>query len=206
MPRLIVLPILFVMLLSIQLRAQPNQPEKTAAQVEVTAVKFGTQRYGRDTWLEVDVELLAKPGGRANAGEFVNRVRATLTVAFEATDARGLKKNTFYRTSVEAIAIEGGARSSLRFYLPPEVVKRDKLRTDADYYVVELEAAGEPQPAAKPSASQKFTSLDSVKNFLTKAQTDAVLNDGLLMPQYLTPFAGDPQKPTPTLLRREYQR
>jgi hypothetical protein len=94
----------------------------------------------------------------------------------------------------------------VRFYLPPEVVKRDNLRPDVKYYVVELEANGEPQKPVKASASNDFTTADSLKNFLNKVSAESGANEGVLMPQYLTPFAADSQRPSSTPLRREIQR
>jgi hypothetical protein len=58
----------------------------------------------------------------------------------------------------------------------------------------------------KANASSNITSTESVKNFLAKVLSDSGANEGLLMPQHLTPFAHDPQRPTPTMLRRDSQR
>jgi hypothetical protein len=176
-----------------------------AAQVEVASVKFGAARFGGDSWLEADVELDVKPGGKPVSGEFVNRVRVTLTMGCDAVDLKGVKRLDFYRSSAELISVEGG-KTNVRFYLPPEIVKRDKLKTPIDYFAVELEAAGEAQAAVKESASPKFTSAESTKNFLGKATSEAGVNDGMLMPQYLTPFSFDAQRRSPTFLRRELQR
>lgn len=191
----------FVSIFSLQAVAQPATP----AQVEVATVKFGAARFGGDSWLEADVELDVKPGGKPVSGEFVNRVRVTLTMAFDIVDAKGAKRRDFYRSSAELISVEGG-KTNARFYLPPEVVKRDKLKTPVDYYAVELEAAGEPQTAVKESVSTKFTSAESIKNFLSMATSEGGANEGLLMPQYLTPFSFDAQRRSPTFLRRELQR
>jgi hypothetical protein len=45
-----------------------------------------------------------------------------------------------------------------------------------------------------------------VKNFRDKAGSEAAINEGLLVPQHLTPFAQDPQRRAPTVFRREAQR
>ena len=191
----------FVSVFPLQLSSQPAP----ASQVEVASVKFGAARFGGDNWLEADVELEVKPGGKPVSGEFVNRVRVVLTVGCDATDAKGAKRLDFYRSTAELISVEGG-KTNVRFYLPPEVVKRDKLKTPVDYYVVEVDAGGEPQAPAKESASSKFTSIDSRKNFLSKATSESGVNEGILMPQYLTPFSFDAQRRSPTFLRRELQR
>lgn len=187
--------------------AQPAPPAQgEAAQVEVAAVKFGAARFNGENWFEAEVEVNVKPGGRAISGQFVDRVRATLNLALEALDDKGAKRLTFYRSSVEAISLEGGAKSVFRFYLPPEIVRRDKLRPDVKYYVVELEVGGQPQPPARGSASTDFTSPDSIRNFLSKASSESGQNEGVLTPQHLSPFALDSQRRAPSVFRREGQR
>lgn len=187
--------------------AQPApQAQGDAAQVEVVAVKFGAARINGENWFEAEVEVNVRPGGRSLSGQFVDRVRATLSLAMEAQDDKGAKRMTFYRSSVEAISLEGGAKSVFRFYLPPEVVRRDKLRPDVKYYAVELEVGGQPQPPSRGSASTDFTSPDSIRNFLSKAASESGQNEGILTPQHLSPFALDSQRRAPSVFRREGQR
>ncbi len=183
------------------MKAQPA----AASQVEVASVKFGAARFGGDNWLEADVELDVKPGGKPVSGEFVNRVRVVLTLGCDAVDSKGAKRLDFYRSTAELISVEGG-KTNVRFYLPPEVVKRDKLKTPVDFYVVEVDAAGEPQVPSKESAATKFSSPESRKIFLSRATSESGINEGILMPQYLTPFSFDAQRRSPTFLRRELQR
>jgi len=187
--------------------AQPALPaQAVAAQAEVAAVKFGAARFNGEIWFEAEVEVNVKPGGKAVSGQFVDRVRATLSLALEAVDDKGAKRMTFYRSSTEAISLEGGAKSVFRFYLPPEVVRRDKIRPDVKYYVVELEVGGQPQPPVRGSASSDFTSPDSTRNFLAKASSESGQNEGVLLPQHLSPFALDSQRRAPSVFRREGQR
>jgi hypothetical protein len=203
------LPLAVVSVASLPLNAQPAPaaaPAEAIALAEVTAVKFAGARWGSDNWFEAEIEVTAKPGGRAVSGQFVDRVRVTLSLGVEASDEKGTKKMTFYRSSVEAITLEGGGKSTFRFYLPPEVVSRDKLRPDVKYYVVELEAGGQAQPAGRANASTDFKSAESVKNFLSKVSAEAGPNEGILMPQHLSPFAYDSQRRAPSVLRREGQR
>ena len=168
-------------------------------------VRFNAVRNGGDVWLEAEIDLDVKPGGKAVTGEYVNRVRTTLNLMIEATDGRGGKQNTYYRASVEAISLEGG-KASIRFYLPPEIVKRDRLRADVKFYTVDLEAGGQPQPPSKAGIAASFKGPDSVKKFQDMVAKDASANENLLVPQHLTPFAFDPQRHSPTMLRREPQR
>ena len=197
----------FVSASPLRLPAQPAPAAAEAgAQVEVNGqVRFGTQRFNGDNWFEAAVELNVRPGGRAVSGQFVDRVRVTLTISFELPDEKGANRNVFYRSSAEAVTLEGG-RSTFRFYLPPEVVRRDKLRTDVKFYAVEIEAAGQPQPLSRHSASSSFTSEASVRNFLSQASSQGSVNDGVMLPQHLTPFAYEARLSAPNMVRREAQR
>jgi hypothetical protein len=177
---------------------------EAGAQVAVSSpVKFSGARFGGDNWLEAEVEVEARPGGRAASGQFVDKVRVTLSLGMEAADDKGAKRLVFHRSSAEAITLEGGTKAFFRFYIPPEIVRRDKLRPDVKFYVVEIEAGGQPQPPAKASASNDFTSMESIRNFLAKVSAEAGQNEGVMIPQYLSPFALDSQRRAPSFVRRE---
>lgn len=177
-----------------------------APQVEVSSVKFNYERAGGgDSWLETTIELDVRPGGRQAAGEFLDRVRVALNLGCEATNPKGEKRNTFYRASVEILSVEGG-KASVRFFLPPEIVKRDRLRGEPAHYLVELDVGGERLPPTQAKTSKSIGNATALKSFQDKVSAEAAANDGILMPQYFTPFANDPRRPSPTFFRREGQR
>lgn len=185
--------------------AQGDAPvaSASAAQVQVLAVKSDYVRApDGQNWLEFAVELDVRPGGRAVSGEFVDRVGVSLGLM---TEVGGDKRKVFYRSQSEFVSMEGG-RHVARFYLPPEVVKRDRLRPQVDFYAVNLEVGGRPQPASESAASKNFSGPESVKKFNSHLASEGGPNDGVLMPQYLTPFSGDSRRPSPTYLRREVLR
>ncbi|MBC8008729.1 MAG: hypothetical protein H7067_01370 [Burkholderiales bacterium] len=179
----------------------------SAVQIEVASVKFGSARAdgGGDYWMESIIELNVKPGGRQVSGEFLNRVRVTLNLGCTLGGAGAEKTYSFYKASGEMIAVEGG-KAFVRFYLPPEVVKRDKLRGDPEFYLVELEVAGESQKITLNNTSKGINAAETLASFKGKISSEAAANEGVLMPQYLTPFASDSRRPSPTFLRREAQR
>jgi len=204
LPFIAVLAIL-VFGISLQSYAQSGPSAASVPQVAVVGVKFGWARLDGDSWLESEVELEVRPGGKAVAGEFVDRVRTTLSLACEATNAKGEVRTVFYRAACEAITLEGG-KAQVRFYLPPEVVRRDKLRADVKFYAVDIEVAGEAQPAARGAVAPELKSGDRLKNFRDKVGAEAAANEGVLLPQHLTPFAHDSQRRAPSVFRREGQR
>lgn len=146
-------------------------------------------------WWEASVELNARsaPGTR-----FTGRVKVALTLGFE----KGLSKEVeFYQSSVELVALEAGRVSTVRFYLPPEITKRDGLRGAPKYHVVSVTNAGKEMPATAASRASAFTGAAMLGNFLAKAAADGAANAGLLVPQHLTPFWQDATRPSPTPLR-----
>lgn len=186
------------------LRAQPYK-DKPVGEVDVAAVKFSSVRGpgGLTTWYEAELELHAKPASDSN--RFVNRVRVVLNLGIEVS-AAGAKRVDFYRAEAEAVALEGG-KNTVRFFLPPEVVKRDSVRGDAKYYLVEVAIGGQAVPLARSHVSA--TSLpnpEAVNSFKSKIAAEAALNDGVLQPQYLTPFIFDSTRPAPTFVRKENAR
>lgn len=193
---------------ALQLGAQTPEPAEkaAAAQVEVAGVKFGSARFGSDAWMEVEIALDIKPGGRAVSGQFVNNVGVTLSLAFTSPEEPSGAPKLFYRATAEYIALEGGARKFVRFYLPPEVVKRDRLAPPVRFYVVEVQAGGVAQTPGRNNVGSGFVAPGSVQNFLSMVTSEARANEGVLMAQHLTPFAYDEQRASPSPVRRESQR
>lgn len=209
---LVLLPLAIVSTASIPMAAQPAPaaaPTQAGAPVEVADVKFtGIRSQSGDTWLEASVEVNVKPGGRSVSGEFIDHVRVTFNLGVDLASEGAAKKRAYYRSSVEAVALEGGSKAAFRFYLPPELVKRDKLSLNdtAKYYVIELEVDGKPIPPARVNFSSAIKSEDSAKNFLSLVSSEGSMNEGVLIPQHLSPFAYDSQRRAPSVLRREGQR
>lgn len=204
---LALLSLAFVSVSSIHLDAQPAPSASAEApEIEVASVKFDTPRIGGESWYEAAVELSVRPGGRPVSGQFVDRVRVVLNLGFEVADEKGGKRKVFYRSAAEAVTLEGGSKPVFRFYLPPELVRRDKLRTDADYHAVEIEIAGRALPAVRANLSKEIKTPEILTSFLSAVNAEAGANEGILVPQYLTPFAFDSQRRSPGFIRRESQR
>ena len=180
-------------------------PLVSAQEVEVAAVKFANLRAPNGAggnWLEADIALNVRPAP-GSPGLMVARVRVALTLGFELPAlAGGDRRIEHYRAEAECVALEAG-RADVRFYLPPELVKRDQLHGDPKYWGVELASGGRPVPAGRAGYSPTLAASEQRKNFQARAATEAAANDGLLQPQYLTPFAGEYPRATPSFVRRE---
>ncbi len=153
-------------------------------------------------WLEADIALMVRPPV-GSAGQMVSRVRVALLVGFELPALAGAERRLeHYRADAECVALEAG-RADLRFYLPPELVKRDQLHGDPKYWGIEITVAGKPVPAAKLAYSSALASGDQRKSFQTRGGQLATPNDGVMLPQYLTPFVNEYPRATPSFVRRE---
>jgi hypothetical protein len=176
-----------------------------AAPVEVTSTKFTNLRAPNGSagnWYEATVVLTARPAAGSPA-QMVSRVRVALLVAFELTAAPGTERRLeYYRAEAECVALEPG-RAEVRFYLPAEIVKRDQLHADPKYFGVELSVDGRSVPPSRAAYSGTLSGVEARKNFQKRATAASAANDGLLLPQYLTPFAGEYARTTPSFVRKE---
>ena len=176
-----------------------------AQEVEVLTVRFTNVRAptgSNGTWLEMDITLTvrASPG---NAAQMVSRVRVATLLGFELPATAGSERRIeHYRAEAECPALEPG-RANIRFYLPPEIVKRDQLHGDPKYWGVELSAGGKAIAPARAAYATTLVSAEQRKNFQTRATTAAAANDGILQPQFLTPFVNEYPRATPSFVRRD---
>jgi len=174
-----------------------------AQEVEVSAVKFANVRPAYDNsanWLEADITLNVHPAQGA-PGQMVPRVRVELLLGCEVpTPAGGERRTEYYKAVAECVALEAG-RADVRFYLPPEIVKRDQVHSDPKFWSVDVTAGGRPQNPSHAGSSPALASGEARRTFQSRAVSAAVSNDGVLVPQYLTPF--DLQYPHPSFVRHE---
>lgn len=195
------------MVLSAFSSVSAQTPAAAPVPVEVSNVRFNSVRINSGSWYETEIELQVKSNAGENRG-FINRVKTTLNLGiFSAKAPSGARApDTFYRASAEAVAIEpAGGKTVIRFYLPPEVVKRDQITGDAKFYLIELLVDGRPLPLGRnhiPAALKP----EFVESFRSKVMSESGANDGILVPQYLTPFAYDNSRQAPSFVRIESTR
>ena len=173
--------------------------------VEVSVSRFGSARApggATEPWFEAELVLAVNvppdSGSRA-----ISRVGVALTLGWELlATAGGARRIDYYRAEAECVALETG-RANVRFYLPPELVKRDQLRGTPKLWAVDLTVAGRAIPSAKANQAAALADGSARRAFLSTAAAAAASNVGLLLPQYLTPFAGEYPRATPSFVRRE---
>ncbi len=174
-----------------------------AQEVEVANVRFTMVRAplgSGGNWLEADVQIMARPLPDA-PGPMVSRVRVNVLVGFELpAPTGGERRFEHYRAEAECAALEPG-RTSVRFYLPPEMVKRDRIRGAPRFWGVELAVAGRAMAPSTAAYSSTLAAPEVRRSFIAVAGADAARNDGILLPQYLTPFIYEYPRATPSFVR-----
>ncbi len=177
-----------------------------ANEVEVSAVRFNSVRApggGTSQWLEAAVALSVHPPA-GSPGQMVSNVKVALMCAFDSAGP-GEKRTEYHRAEAECVALEAG-RTEVRFYLPPELIKRDQLRSEPRQWGVELMVGEKSVPSGRTAYSSSLGSSEQRKAFVEKVLRGHSRNAGCLLPQYLTPFVGEYPRSTPSFVRREAAR
>jgi len=186
-------PVAMVMFPGSSSSAQTN----AAAEVEVRTVKFSTVRQGGggSGWLEATVELAVRGGtGGGPYARFVDRVQVSLSLAVR----KRTEGHEFFRSSTELVSLEAG-RAAVRFYLPPEILEREQVNTDPYAYLVDIAVRGRTVATA---ASPVLRSPDALQSFKDRVAQSAPGNDGILVPQYESPFMMENPGDTPSAIRK----
>lgn len=171
--------------------------------VDVSAVHFriiAPPNGAPDSWYEMEIELSVQPAPQ-RPGQVTPRIRVEAMVACDVPGLRGERRWEFYRAAAEVVGLAAG-RTAVRFYLPPIIVKRDRLGDAPQYWEVRLSGKG----LAEKTGDRVSTALkdEQVRRaFHDQLAATAAANDGILQPQYLTPFATAYPRSTPDFVRRE---
>lgn len=172
-------------------------PPPVKAPVAVRDVKFMQVKIGgqEHAWNRMQVELQANAAVDPKAVKrWVDKIKVTVTQIYK-TDSPKLEDWNYYRASATVLTLEVGKPRSVLFYLPGDIVKRDNLRKEPDYYFVQLEVGGSEVPlfdAKGVLASEQARAVHrdiSKKDFFEQAKDAAdravIVTPGILRPQYL---------------------
>ncbi len=184
--------------LSLGVAAQTTNGTGGGAEVSVRDVEFQrVQDAGGNEWWEATV-VVNVDGRGGGIGRFADRVRVGFNVAFQRPiEGRPLE---FDRAAVVAASLEAG-RQTFRFYLPPAIVRRDRITSDARFWTVDLSVDGR---EAEPDANQisaAFSSAGAVANFRDQHGRAAPANDGVLIPRHLSPWATNQTDADPVVIQ-----
>ena len=206
--------------------ATPGKSPVYVRSVHFDPVKIGGQK---NDWIRMQIELQAnfnpdtklpaedKSGKRAPNKQWVDRIKVTVTQIFKPLSAKDATEFSYYRASATVLTMEVNSSRSLYFYLPGDIVKRDRLKMQPDYYYVQLEVGGTEVPLYNDAGRLSADMQAAVhKQFVNKKDYDGArdladrgvgANAGMLRPQYLVPYAifdNLPQgSPSPEFIRED---
>jgi hypothetical protein len=196
--------VLLLFLLTLAASAAGARTEPAAGEVGVSGVQFKLVRPGSGAagdWLQIDVTLDARPAPDS-PGRRLSRVRVTLMIGCDVFAGGAPKRSEYHRAEAEAVAL-GAGTDHVRFYLPPEIVQRDGVRGAPSCWRVDVTVGGHPQRPVLTRFSASLATVEARRRFLQQSAAGAEANAGMLLPQYLTPFALDYPTTTPSFIRRD---
>jgi len=181
--------------------------------VSVRSIHFDPVKIGgqKNDWIRMQVELQAnfnpetkvaaedKAGKRQANKQWVDKIKVTVTQIYKPLAAKDATEFSYYRSSATVLTMEIGSPRSVYFYLPGDIVKRDRLKMQPDYYYVQIEVGGSEQPlfneAGRPVADmsnalhKQFLDKKIFDGARSEADRAVNANAGMLRPHYLVPAA-----------------
>lgn len=177
------------------MRAEPSTGEAAVVGVQFSLAQ-PPNAAASNPWHETTVILEARPGAD-DPGRMLSRVRVSLLIGCEIATAN--KRTEYYRAQGELVALAPG-RAEVRFYLPPEIVRRDSVRGEPRFWVAEVSVAGRSSQSHE-RVSASLTRAAARQAFNHAISREAARNDGILVAQPFTPFAWDHPAGSPTFVR-----
>ncbi len=165
--------------------------------VELRDVEFRlVERPGSgERWYEVSVnfETTSDPEAPSSTGRFVDDVRIELALGIERDDPRR-ERFAFFTSQVAFVSLEAG-RHAARFYLPPEIVSRDRIRGAAHSFEVAAFQRGVERFRA---SSRNLDRTEYLNRFRALVDGSKAESQGILRPQHRSPFELSYPDDTPT--------
>ena len=190
-------PALFLLALSAAMLSAKAQEAIMVERVDFNSL--------RDDKLQVEIKLSCEGNldSEARDKDYVENIQLKVYLAYE----RDAQKRSFdyYTSKVEIIIMEKGDDKNVYFYLPGLIVERDQLKTEPDYYYIEVTVDGQVQKPQNTAMSSNIPNLDILNSFVSKADSEGGVNEHVLTPIYL--MMGDPDlgrvSDLPAFLRRD---
>jgi hypothetical protein len=149
--------------------------------IRVDRVDFNSLR---DDWIQMEIELSCEGNSAEEARDkdYVEKIKVKAYLGY--TRDASTRSFDYYTSEVEILIMEKGDDNNVYFYLPGLIVERDQLKTDPDFYYVEVTVNGNAQKPQKTAMSSNIPNLDILKSFISKAESEGADNEHILMPIY----------------------
>ena len=150
--------------------------------IRVDRVDFNSLR---DDWIQMEIELSCEGNSAEEARDkdYVEKIKVKAYLGY--TREASARSFDYYTSEIEILIMEKGDDNNVYFYLPGLIVDRDQLKTDPDFYYVEVSVNGDAQQPQKAAMSSNIPNLDILNSFISKADSEGADNEHVLMPYYL---------------------
>lgn len=150
--------------------------------IRVDRVDFNSLR---DDWIQMEIELSCEGNSAVEARDkdYVEKIKVKAYLGY--TRDASERSFDYYTSEIEILIMEKGDDNNVYFYLPGLIVERDQLKTDPDFYYVEVSVNGGAQKPQKVAMSSNIPNLDILNSFISKADAEGAGNEHVLMPIYL---------------------
>ena len=150
--------------------------------IRVDRVDFNSLR---DDWIQMEIELSCEGNSAEEARDkdYVEKIKVKAYLGY--IREASVRSFDYYTSEIEILIMEKGDDNNVYFYLPGLIVDRDQLKTDPDFYYVEVSVNGGTQKPQKAAMSSNIPNLDILNSFISKADSEGAYNEHVLMPYYL---------------------
>ena len=155
--------------------------------IRVDRVDFNSLR---DDWIQMEIELSCEGNSAKEARhkDYVEKIKVKAYLGY--TRDASAHSFDYYTSEIEILIMEKGDDNNVYFYLPGLIAERDQLKTDPDFYYVEVSVNGSAQKAQKVAMSSNIENLAILNSFISKADSEGAGNEHVLMPIYLLSGSG----------------
>jgi hypothetical protein len=133
--------------------------------IRVDRVDFNSLR---DDWIQMEIELSCEGNSAEEARDkdYVEKIKVKAYLGY--TRDASTRSFDYYTSEVEILIMEKGDDNNVYFYLPGLIVERDQLKTDPDFYYVEVTVNGNAQKPQKVAMSSNIPNLDILNSLFPK--------------------------------------
>jgi len=150
--------------------------------IRVDRVEFNSLR---DDWIQMEIELSCEGNSAEEARDedYVEKIKVKAYLGY--TRDASTRSFDYYTSEIEILIMKKRVDNNVYFYLPGLIVERDNLKTEPDFYYVEVSVNGDAQKPQKGAISSSIPNQNILDSFISKADSEGADNEHVLMPIYL---------------------
>ena len=139
-------------------------------------------------WNAIFIDLRANenPSETPYNKQFVDDVKVILTTAYKMR--QGPDKFTYYQAEVTLATLERGKTKRVSFFLPEDIVERDQLDNEPEYWTIDIEIGGRSLKATPKRLSRSIKDLEMLEKFRRAYSSKVQATDGILVPAHRSPY------------------